>query len=261
MGHSIHFHQTKTRRLTTLARNPLAVAYAIALHKVVPNKPLNLKAMKSILVFLLMSSTAQPPSNGHPEKLTDASFDAFIELFHAALATGDPDIYTAFFADSVNIVLPGEQRLVLTPEACVAELTEFGRPDELLTHLAHGFAKLERSDGPSFATVHNQPPQHQFVRVHARNLRFRRLPGSNAGVIAQLHQGIYSGTTDPNVPLLCERSTGIEWMQLELLLPTLGRVKGYAAADYIELIPRNAPRAMRVDAVNGKWLITELSAL
>ena len=224
------------------------------------HKPLNLKPMKSIFFALGLAALQQPPNTYHNPVLNDAGFDAFIEVFHAALATGDPDIYTVFFADSVNIVLPGSH-LTLSPEACVAELSSFGRPEELLAHLARGFTQLERSDGQSFASVHNSPPQHQLIRVKAKSLRFRQLPSSNATVIALLNNGIYSGTTDPALPRLCERSTGIEWIHIELLLPTLGRVKGYVAADFVELIPRNAPKAMRVDAINGKWLITELSAL
>lgn len=223
-------------------------------------KPLNLKTMKSIVFALTMAALQQPPSSIPNTPLSDASFDAFVEVLHAALDTGDPNIYSVFFADTVDVVLPGN-RLQLTPEACIAELGNFGRPDELLSHLARGFAALERSDGQSFGTVHASPPNHQLVKVKTRSLRFRQLPSSTAGVIALLNAGIYSGTTDPNMQLLCERNTGIEWMQIELLLPTLGRVKGYVAAEYVELIPRNAPKAMRIDAINGKWQITELSAL
>lgn len=217
--------------------------------------------MKSIFVLLLLSTGVQQPTTEPSGTASAESFDAFIELFHAALATGDPDIYAGFFADSVSIVVSESQRLLLTPEACITELSEFGRPDELLAEVARGFVGLEHSHGKGYRSVHNRPPKHQFVRVTATSLRFRALPSSHANVVAMLQKGLYSGQTDTNAPLLCERSTGIEWIQLELLLPTLGTVKGYVAAEYVELIPRKAPKAMKVEHVHGAWMITELSAL
>lgn len=217
--------------------------------------------MKSILIPLLAIAAGLPTQHAPEIAPNDNGFDTFVELFHAALATGDPSIYSSFFSDSVRFVLPENTFLILSPEQTIAELSDLGKPEEHLAHLASGFVQLDTRDQLAFKSVHNSAPDHQFIKVTAKKLRFRSLPSSNAQVIALLDDGIYSGTTPRHGLVLCERSTGIEWIQVELELPTMGLVKGYVAADYIRLIPRKAPKTMRIDLVNGQWLITELSAL
>lgn len=213
--------------------------------------------MKTIIFLLIVSGT----NADLPDPPAEAAFDHFIELFHAALATGDEDIYSMFFSEKVRFLQEGGQPEYLPPERLFRRLDEFGRPDELLSHLARGFVRLDRDSIIAFATLHNAPRHHHHVRINGSSVRLRKLPGSKGDVIALFNQGLYSGATDPRVPLFCDRSTGTEWLQLEISHPRLGLIKGYMAAEYLELMPRSAPKALMVEEVDGRLLITELSAL
>lgn len=212
--------------------------------------------MKTLILLAALQFSAITPTQPPIEE----SFDAFTELLHAALSTGDPDIYSMFFDDEVLYLQSGVID-TLSSEQLIARLNDFGRPDELLTHLARGFLRNDEGDTPTFLSLHNSAPGHHHIRIRGSSVRFRKLPGQKGEVIALLNTGLYTGQTDAKNPMFCDAKSGIEWMHLEINHPKVGLIKGYIAADYVELISRESPKAIKVQQKNGRWVITELSAL
>lgn len=211
--------------------------------------------MKTLLLLLFtLGVVHNPPSS-------DASFDAFTELFHEALETRDSDIYGLYFAEHVRYIHPGGQPDTLETHQVITLLSQYGQPHEVLQHLARGFVRVDRDDGFAFVTLFNQSNDHHRVRIEGTSVRLRTLPGTKSSVIALFNRGIFDGRVASNRPPICDRTSGIEWLQLELNHPHLGWVSGYMANDFVTLLPSEAPKALKAEWVHGQWLITELSAL
>lgn len=211
--------------------------------------------MKTMFVLLLAFGPIS-----HPTSVEDG-FDAFTEVFYAALETGDPDIYSIYFADGVRFIHPGGQPDTLNAEQVLAMLSAYGKPHEVLNHLARGFVRIDRDDGPAFVSLFNQAGDRHLMRIEGQSVRLRKLPGTKSEVIALFNRGIFDGRLAEGTLPVCDRSSGIEWLKVEIKHPALGWVAGFIANDYVTLLPTSAPKAVKAELVQGQWLITELSAL
>lgn len=211
--------------------------------------------MKTLLYLLLAAGSV------HPTPTVEDSFDAFTELFYAALETGDPDIYSLYFAENVRYIHPGGQPDTLSTDALLTKLAHFGPPHRVLSHLARGFVRLDRDDGAVFVSLYNQAGERHLVRIEGSSVRLRKLPGTKSEVIALFNQGIFDGRVLQKGAPVCDRFSGIEWLNVSLHHPKLGWVEGFIANDYVTLLPSSAPKAVKAELIQGQWLITELSAL
>lgn len=217
--------------------------------------PFNFYLMKTFILLLLAFGL------GNPTTSIDDGFDAFTEVFFAALQTGDPDIYGMYLADHVRYIHPGGQPDTLSTEQMLAKLARYGQPHQVLSHLSRGFVRLDHDDGPAFVSLFNQAGERRLVRINGNSVRLRKLPGTKSAVIALFNAGIFDGRIAAETAPVCDRTSGIDWLKMSIHHPKVGWVEGFIASDYVTLLPSNAPKAVKAELIQGQWFITEISTL
>lgn len=214
------------------------------------------------LALLLLIVTSSVAINASPQQ-TPESFDASMELFSEALASGNMSLAEQFFADSLAyerddgrvVHLPKE--LVLS--ALEADLGKSMTASEFLLVLSKGFEARGSQEAPYFVNAHSGLHQPELITISSGAVNFRKLPSTESPVICLLEKGVYSGNRDLTRPEFTDENTGIEWTPLRIYHPSIGSVKGYVASSLITIQNKHVPREMKVEFIDGKWTIVSLT--
>lgn len=211
--------------------------------------------MKALL-FMAIAGTQLPPATEPP---IEAQFDAFVDLFHMALASDDATLYGAFFDDSVTWQQSNGTSEQLSRDQTLTRLRDLNVEPALLRQISRGFVMQDHTADPTFVAVHNQMQAPVLMHIEINALRVRRLPGTSSDVLCVLRQGWYSGSIDTNMPAFCDPGNGLEWLQVEVHHPDMGRVKGFVASDYLTLHEKQGPSSMTIARIGDQWRITALN--
>ena len=214
------------------------------------------------LAFLLLIVTTSVALNASPQQ-TPESFDASMELFSDALASGNLGLAEQFFADSMAYERD-DGRIVHVPRELVfsdleADLGESMSAQKFLLVMTKGFEAHGDLASPFFVNTHSGLHQPELISIKAGAVNFRKLPSTESPVICLLEKGVYSGNRDLTRPLFTDAETGIEWTPLRVFHPSIGSVKGYVASSLVTIQNKHVPREMKVEFIDGKWTIVSLT--